>query len=75
MPADASTFQLLGVPLLALASAIWIVCAGRILRRRRFEEAARRYRNRLGSLPDQRKGVRPWSPSNSPRPNATPSRA
>ncbi|GAA3849215.1 hypothetical protein GCM10022207_08870 [Streptomyces lannensis] len=55
MPADTSIFQLLGVPLLALASAVWIVCAGRILRRRRYEEAARRYRNRLGALPRQPK--------------------
>ncbi|MFD8503818.1 hypothetical protein ACFV2L_13955 [Streptomyces sp. NPDC059687] len=55
MPADMSIFQLLGVPLLALASAVWIVCAGRILRRRRYEEAARRYRNRLGALPRQPK--------------------
>ncbi|MFJ5531621.1 hypothetical protein [Streptomyces sp. NPDC093261] len=63
MPAHVSTFQLLGVPALALATAIWLGCVGRVLRRRRFEgearrsdrseDAARRHREILGALPHQ----------------------
>ncbi|MDT0464363.1 hypothetical protein [Streptomyces gibsoniae] len=41
MPVHMSTFQLLGVPALALVTAVWIVYVGRALRRRDDEEAAR----------------------------------
>ncbi|MCW7944466.1 hypothetical protein AAW14_21165 [Streptomyces hygroscopicus] len=54
MHAHVSTFQLLGVPVLALGAAVWIVCVGRILRRRRFEDAVRRRGTLLGALPHQR---------------------
>ncbi len=53
MPAHVSTFQLLGVPALALAAAVWIVCVGHVLRRRRFQEAARRHGPLLRALPHQ----------------------
>lgn len=53
MPAHMSTFQLLGVPVLALATAIWIICVGRIVGRRRIELAARRRHAMLRTLPQQ----------------------
>lgn len=53
MSAHMSIFQLLGVPVLALATAIWIVCVGRIVGRRRLEDAARRHRAMLRTLPRQ----------------------
>ncbi|WP_055490342.1 hypothetical protein [Streptomyces sp. TP-A0356] len=53
MPAHVSTFQLLGAPVL-LAVTVWIVCLGRVLRRRRFEDTVRRHGPLLGALPRQR---------------------
>ncbi|MEU1598417.1 hypothetical protein ABZ468_37770 [Streptomyces sp. NPDC005708] len=53
MPAHVSTFQLLGVPLLALATAVWIVCVGRVVHQRRLEESVRRHRTALRALPPQ----------------------
>ncbi|MFC3572896.1 hypothetical protein ACFOZ0_06315 [Streptomyces yaanensis] len=53
MPAHVSIFQLLGVPVLALMTAVWIVYVGRVVRRRRFEDAARRRGTMLRTLPRQ----------------------
>ncbi|MGW1161914.1 hypothetical protein ACWD5Q_04205 [Streptomyces sp. NPDC002513] len=68
MPTHVSTFQLLGVPALALATAIWIVCVGRALRRRRFEEAARQYVRSEGAARLRRETLRelPHQPRSGP---------
>ncbi|MEU8591771.1 hypothetical protein AB0C59_33015 [Streptomyces sp. NPDC048664] len=55
MPVHMSTFQLLGVPVLALATALWIICVGRVVGRRRMELAARRRYARIQAFPRQRR--------------------
>ncbi|MFF4353271.1 hypothetical protein [Streptomyces sp. NPDC001530] len=54
MPEHVSTFQLIGVPALALVTAVCIVGLGRLRRQRRFEAAVRRHRDTLRAMPDQR---------------------
>ncbi|WP_405881802.1 hypothetical protein OG762_26260 [Streptomyces sp. NBC_01136] len=56
MPEHVSILQLTGVPVLALATAIWIVGLSRLLRRARAEAAARRhYGHVLRTIPHQRR--------------------
>ncbi|MER6129187.1 hypothetical protein ABT173_42850 [Streptomyces sp. NPDC001795] len=53
MPAHVSILQLLGVPVLALITAAWIVYVGRVVQRRRIEDAVRRHSRLLRALPHQ----------------------
>ncbi|WP_189186391.1 hypothetical protein [Streptomyces albiflavescens] len=55
MPEHVSMFQLVGLPVLALVTAICLVGLGRLRRRHRFEAAARRHRDMLRAVPDQRR--------------------
>ncbi|PBC63134.1 hypothetical protein BKI49_15540 [Streptomyces sp. Tue6028] len=53
MPEHVSTFQLIGVPLIALATAIWIVGLSRFMRRARLRDAMRRADDTLRAIPEQ----------------------
>jgi hypothetical protein len=54
MPEHVSILQLIGVAVLVLATVIWVVGLIRLLRRDRFEVAARRQGDTLRAIPHQR---------------------
>ncbi|WP_369247248.1 hypothetical protein [Streptomyces sp. R41] len=54
MPEHVSMFQLVGLPVLALVTAICLVGLGRLRRRKRME-AAVRHHHTLRAMPDQRR--------------------
>ncbi|MGW2641241.1 hypothetical protein [Streptomyces sp. NPDC001348] len=53
MPAHVSIHQLVVVTLLALATAAWVTVVTGVLRRRRYEAAARRSAQSPGVLPER----------------------